>query len=1485
MARARAVTVVRLAAAYAVLIAAPCRSSAQQVTENCTVSVLNRTVTANADGTWILPNVPANFGPVRARVTCLVNGQTISGESEPFVIPANGVVNIPRIVFGQSTPIPTALIVTASPSPLTQVGATAQVTVTARYPGGSTKDVTTEGTTYTVSNPAIAAVAGAGMVQAVSSGTVIIQASHEGASGMTTLGVALGGTDTDGDGIPDDVELSKGLNPNNPVDAQEDFDRDGLTNRDEVQRGTELRKADTDEDGLKDGDEIGRATNPLLWDTDSDGVSDGLEVQTGSNPLDPASYNLPAALTSLAIVPGMFTLTFNTIAGDVSVQLRVTGTMRDGRTIDVTSTQRGTNYTSSDLTICSFGAAPGRVFAGVTGACTVQATLGTFNPTASGTVTTFAPTPRSSVALGGPGNGVDVAGDYVYVAAGGAGLKVVDVSNRNAPHVAATLSLLGSANDVKLSGNRAFVAGGAAGLHIVDVANPLIPRLLASVDTPGDARDVAVFGDLVYVADGPAGLQVVDVSSGGTPRIVGSVLTDGANGVDIDASLAVVTTGGGGVRIVNVSNPANPVVLGAVATPGSALDVVANEGFAYVADYTGSIRAVDYRNPAAPQLRGTTPTSLGGILFDIAMMDSFVFGADIFFVNGVPIVDVSDPANLRPRAILNFPGDATGLGIAVDGSYVYLGTDNGQLYVGQYRIQQDLGGVPPTVTISSPANGSTFVRGETINVTVTATDDLAVAGVSLRVDGNLVGTDTTAPYKFSVSAPTNGSSSIIVGAEAVDLGNNTGVAADVEVQVIPDPLTTVEGRVLLNGLPRIGASVTCAGAGTVTIGDGTFSLAGVPTVQPVIVCSVRFVADDGVVFGAVTSPAVAVRGGITNVGDIAVAPVPIIESILPRVFDATRPPSSVSVSGSNLSGSTFSFVPQLIPPPIAANSAQVDPAGTAATLTISVSPTGRGRFTLVATNALGAGSDTPTSGNTVTLVNAADDVDTDGDGFPDGLELLFGSDPGLATSTPNLTTTGNVQGQNVAVLNRLFPSTLVSVRESQSMWVSVANRLFPSTLVTTRESQSMWVSVVNRLFPSTLPSVRESQSMSVSVVNRLFPSTLVTTREAQSNWVAVLNRSFSLGTPTLFEAKSHWFSLLNSTTGPQTPSPSIARNQQAESFAAGQAAAALSLDLSPSGETLVQGQTILVRAESSNVDLRSVTLTVNGATIETMAEAPFVWLFTVPAGTQSLEFSAGGSDASGTRIEAAPVTRTVIADPTIMLSGTVVDQAGNAVAGAVVEVVSEGVDAEFFELSAPAADLPDLNGRTPTRTTRLTAINMRNPDQMFGDDPLASGLVPHYAGRLTGWLVINEAGSHTFILGASDAARLKVGGEVVLQTQGGTGDYGESLGSVALSAGLVPFELVFVQSLGSGELDLSAVTPEGMRRPVTPSVLVPAGRVFNGKTDSDGRFVVSGVPTALGSVQLRAVTTAGDRGVSRILVPTPNVDTNVGTVVIQIPQR
>ena len=58
------------------LAAALCSAAFGQLNQNCTVSVLNRNVQVNPDGSWVLPNIPANVGQVKARATCVQNGMT-----------------------------------------------------------------------------------------------------------------------------------------------------------------------------------------------------------------------------------------------------------------------------------------------------------------------------------------------------------------------------------------------------------------------------------------------------------------------------------------------------------------------------------------------------------------------------------------------------------------------------------------------------------------------------------------------------------------------------------------------------------------------------------------------------------------------------------------------------------------------------------------------------------------------------------------------------------------------------------------------------------------------------------------------------------------------------------------------------------------------------------------------------------------------------------------------------------------------------------------------------------------------------------------------------------------------------------------------------------------------------------------------------------------------------------------------------------------
>jgi hypothetical protein len=928
-----------------------------QLNQDCTVSVLNRTVRVNPDGSWVLPNVPANFGRVKARATCVRNGVTTSGESDYFTIPANGTVNLPTIILSPTTQIPATLGITPANPSFTAAGQTIQLVVTATYPDNSTRDVSaaSTGTNYTTSNPAIATVNADGLVTAVASGTVVLQASNDGATGIIRATVLLSNVDSDGDGIPDDIEISLGLDPQNPVDAQEDFDRDGLTNLREFQLGTGLR----------------------VFDTDGDGIGDGLEVQTGSNPLDPNSFNLAQALRSIQVSPTQVNLIVNTIIGVASRQLTVMGTLIDGNTINLTSRSRGTNYNSSDLAIANFGAVDGLVFAGSNGTATITVTNNGFTaPPVQVNVSSFAPTALSFVSIPGFANNVDVAGNFAYVAAGSAGLQVVDVTDRRVPRIVGSVDTPGNANDVRVVGNRAYIADGVAGLRIIDVTNPAGPALLGALDTTGEANDVVIVGNRAYVADGPAGLQIIDVSDPAAPQLLGTFGIPGiARGVDVSGNIAVIADESGGIRTVDVSNPASPIGRGSLAM-SNARDVTVEGNTAYVAAFQGSLRVVDFSTPTTPILLGTTPQSLGGILMDVAKVREFVFGADVFFVNGVPIVNISNPANPVVRARLDFPArDDNGMGIAVDNQYIYLAADRGieengafgdsRLYIGQYVALEDLAGIPPVVSISSPAAGDSFRQGTTVPITVQATDDVQVASVDFLVNGNVVFTDSAAPYQFSLTVP-GGGTTLTLGATAVDIGGNVGTAANVQinvipdlapvvsitapaagstviegstlpitvqatddvqvasvnflvngsvvstdsttpyqfnftvpvgvttltlgatavdsigqigtaanvvVNVIPDPLTTVIGRVLdENRMPLAGASVSVLGHTGLTAADGTFSIPNVPTVRGNLIVAASFIPPSGPSLTGSSAPTPAVVGGTTNVGDIVVFP-------------------------------------------------------------------------------------------------------------------------------------------------------------------------------------------------------------------------------------------------------------------------------------------------------------------------------------------------------------------------------------------------------------------------------------------------------------------------------------------------------------------------------------------------------------------------------------------------------------------------------------
>jgi len=182
---------------------------------------------------------------------------------------------------------------------------------------------------------------------------------------------------------------------------------------------------------------------------------------------------------------------------------------------------------------------------------------------------------------------IKVAGNLCYVLSGywsDGQLRVWDVSDPTMPVDTAYLSLPGDARGLDLYGNYAYVATGAYGLRVLDISNPDTLIEAGLCYTPDWANDVAIAGDYAYIACWYDGLRIADISNPTAPVLRGHLnLPDPALSLQVLGQHAFVACGTG-LSVVNIANPDNPYLVGSHEASGYAHSLAVADNYAYVVE-------------------------------------------------------------------------------------------------------------------------------------------------------------------------------------------------------------------------------------------------------------------------------------------------------------------------------------------------------------------------------------------------------------------------------------------------------------------------------------------------------------------------------------------------------------------------------------------------------------------------------------------------------------------------------------------------------------------------------------------------------------------------------------------------------------------------------------------------------------------------------------------------------------------------------------
>lgn len=269
---------------------------------------------------------------------------------------------------------------------------------------------------------------------------------------------------------------------------------------------------------------------------------------------------------------------------------------------------------------------------------------------------------------------ISVSGDYAYIADRRVGLRIFDISDPSAPQYCSYLGLPSHPSKIIVNGDMAYTGVGGEGLIcLVDVTDPLHPVLTGDYSGETSHKSLFVADSLIYVGGetnygnqhSRGLLQTVNIVNPENPTLLGEYDVGRRSTACVFVSGNYVYCGDQLFYMVDFSDPASPAPLGHFDMPSTPNDAWARGDYVYVAT-DHSLMVISYADPNNPLITGQRPVA--GSVNNIYLKDNYIYMPGTS--GDLSIVDISDPANPEIAGI--YHNEEGFSDIDLDGNYAYL---------------------------------------------------------------------------------------------------------------------------------------------------------------------------------------------------------------------------------------------------------------------------------------------------------------------------------------------------------------------------------------------------------------------------------------------------------------------------------------------------------------------------------------------------------------------------------------------------------------------------------------------------------------------------------------------------------------------------------------------------------------------------------------------------------------------------------------------